>query len=168
MFSFNNTQDNIIKYVMAAAIFFMFNACTQKSLLDYNSPQVMFIQLNMSRQSEQDTIYKIELININLREGVLKNTFNETDILDTKKLKVSFIDKKKQHIETIYIDDPLNETFEYVDEQKQFKEITIKHKQKSSFIRIPFNQNYHWIIIEKNRLNNSFLSEKITILKINK
>ncbi len=138
------------------------NNLSIKRYINSSTPQILFIQVLVKNNIDQTKI-KGKLEKVILKNGLLKVS-NNPNWADNQKWRIQFLNIEKEVLQTVYESDVLKERHEYLTENNEFKEVVINNKEAQLFVRVPFQNDYQWIKIDRKTKNNTI--ENIELFKL--
>ncbi|MEE9363986.1 MAG: hypothetical protein V3U92_15400 [Cellulophaga sp.] len=134
-----------------------------KTITQVEKSQIVFLNFSIKKNPHgNETVQLIEKITV---KGLLKNHNKNQQILKKGNLRCNFLDKKLKPIKTIFIQNPLAKTIEYLTPSGQLSKKEVKIDSAEFFIRIQLESKIEYIQISKINGDNSKDSE-LTVLKL--
>jgi len=111
-------------------------------------PKILFLNLKIYIDNKF-TNESVELINSIISEGKLKNEVNKKLELRENFILFSFLNAKREVIQLTTIDNPLNKSIEYVNEDKMLQMKKLDLKEAVFSLRMQYSNEISFIRIEK-------------------
>lgn len=123
-------------------VFFLIHSCAntkQQSNEKELPPKIVFLTYNIKKKTEKDT--EIVFLKHQIVEGKIKNFENNSENQTEGDLICSFLDKKKNVLQVIYIKNPLVKIVEFVNDSGSLEKRVFELDSTQFVIRTPYIEN---------------------------
>lgn len=158
------------KNILMFSLFFSFAACTNKANVVTNTPtiptqtaipdepQILFIQLKIVQKDKNAPILATVASKKSVN-GLLDKPLQGITLLQGQWL-ISLLDAEQKMVAQEVVQDPINQHFEYQNDQGKFDNKTVVKPETDCFVRVQNNPKFQYIkcelIMEKNVLKPLF------------
>ncbi len=113
-----------------------------------NKPLIVFFNCSIQHDSISQE-YKIDLVNKIITEGIIKNTTVNSKSYEKGDFKYCLLNKNNQIISFSYMQNPLNKTIEYVDENGHMGKKSIRLDSTQFSLRVQLTADSKYVRFEK-------------------
>ena len=110
--------------------------------------QILFINIAISEQ-EDSLKEALQLMNIILADGVLKQDFNKEMLWEEGRLACSFLNEQEELIKRVSIENPLHKNYEYVGEDNKLHTKRVDYKDATFSLRTQLSNDIIYLRIDK-------------------
>lgn len=127
----------------------------------HSKEQIVFHQFNASHHSGIINIDEIERV---LRDGKIKEVFNQADLLDHP-VEVIFLDRSSTRLKSMFIEHPLIREYEYSDQDGELSRVTSFEDSAIFTLRYNHIENFKYIIFASETMDSLTINYKLKISK---
>ena len=139
-------------YMLCAGVILLAYACAISTRYPFKNnektdPKILFLNYTMSKSKTRET--KVALANKIIVKGKIKDNSIKIDDNRLGNLECIQADDKLNSIKTIYINNPINKTIEYVNDNGEFEKKQIKLDSAQFSIRMQLDSKTKFILIKQ-------------------